>query len=365
MESSSAVDFITPYGREGPSSRVRVFEWLDRIDEEVRLSSYVDHRNAAPSYLLRHPRHVAVAERRLRRIASHPSPCLLLHREASPLSRGRLERRLLVRASYSIYDFDDALQWDTGAGGLYRRWAPKSRKALIGVQGADRVIAGNRVLADWATDYNDDVVVIPSCVAHENYRVKNDYSVGDPPRLGWVGSADNEVYLQLVGDALRQVHGRTGARLTLIGTTIPRLGELEDMIDRIAWSESAQHERIAEFDVGLAPVPDEPYERGKCGYKILQYAAAGVPSVGSPIGVNRDILAQLEMPAPESTEEWVESILGLLGRSQAAREAAGRAARDVVQEFFSFESWLPHWRAAVGLPASEPVSTSDAMDSAR
>ena len=110
------VQVVTPYGREGPSSRVRVFEWLDRLSTPVCVSSYVSHRNASPSYLVRHPRAVAAAERRLRRMASDPSVPLLLHREASPLSRGGLERRLLARPAFTAYDFDDALQWDTGEG---------------------------------------------------------------------------------------------------------------------------------------------------------------------------------------------------------------------------------------------------------
>ena len=234
-------------------------------------------------------------------------------------------------------------------GGLYRRWAPKAAKALIGAERADRVIAGNAVLADWAAGHNRDVVVIPSCVAPDSYRRKTDYSLGDPPRLGWVGSADNEVYLLLIAPALLEVHTRTGARLTLMGTMQPSLGELELLIDRTAWSENAQYAGIADFDVGLAPVPDEPYTRGKCGYKLLQYAAAGTPIVASPVGVNRTILTQMRMPAPESVSEWVDAMLDLLGRSAEAREAAGRAARDVVRQHYSFEAWLPRWRDAVGI----------------
>jgi glycosyltransferase involved in cell wall biosynthesis len=344
------IDVVTPYGREGPSSRVRVFEWLDRVGPRVRLSSYLSYRSASPSYLARHPFEVVTAERRLRGMASDPQGSLLLHREASPLSRGALERRLLSRSQLTVYDFDDALQWDTGAGGLYRRWAPKAAKALIAAQRADRVIAGNAVLAEWAAEHNADVVVIPSCVAPEAYRQKVDYTCADPPRLGWIGSADNEVYLLLIARALLEVHARTGARLTLLGTTRARLGELEEMIDRVPWSERAQHESLAEFDLGLGPVPDEPYTRGKCGYKLLQYAAAGTPNIASPVGVNRSILAQLGMPAPEHGDDWADAILELLGQPASVREAAGHKARQVARQHYSFDAWLPSWREAVGLP---------------
>jgi glycosyltransferase involved in cell wall biosynthesis len=343
---------VTPYGRKGPSSRVRVYEWLDRIAVPAVVSGYISHHNAKPSEVARHPLAVLAAERRLRRIAAGRPERLLLHREASPLSRGGIERRLISSSQFSVYDFDDALHCDWGEGSPLRRIAPKAPKALIAVRSADRVIAGNEVLADWAGEHNRDVVVIPSCVAPDSYRAKTDYRVYDPPRIGWIGSPDNEVYLRLIAPALREVHRRTGARLTIIGTTRPSLGELESLIDRVAWSEQTQHTMLADFDVGIAPTPDDAYTRGKCGYKILQYAAAGTPAIASPVGVNAEILSQLGMPAAEALDEWVEDILSLLGRSAGARSALGRRAREVTQLRYSYDAWLPRWRQAVGISAA-------------
>lgn len=345
-----------PHGRTGPSTRVRVFEWLDRIRAPVTVSSYLSHRNSSPSHVARHPVAVLAAERRLRRIASDRPQRLLLHREASPLSRGELEQRLLSRAELAVYDFDDALQWDWGAGGRLRRLAPKAPKAFIAVRHADRVIAGSPVLAEWAAQLNPDVIVIPSCVSPASYRQKTDYRVGDPPRLGWIGSPHNERYLQLVAPALREVHRRTGARLTLISTTRPALGDLESLIDRVGWSEATQHARLAEFDLGIAPLADDPHTRGKCGYKLLQYAAAGTPVVGSAIGVNREILSRLGMPGPGGSGEWVDAILDLLGQSAAARATLGRRAREATQLHYSYDSWLPRWKEAVGIAdSSDPA----------
>jgi glycosyltransferase involved in cell wall biosynthesis len=326
-----------------------VYEWLERTSARSVVSGYLSHRNSSPAYLARHPAAVLAAERRLRRMAASRPRRLLLHREASPFSRGGLERLLLTRSEFAVYDFDDALQWDRGEGGLLRRLAPKAPKALAAVRNADRVIAGNAVLAEWASQHNADVVVIPSCVSPDAYRRKQRYELGDPPRLGWIGSPDNEVYLQLVAPALLETHRRTGARLTLVGTTRATLGELEDMIDRVAWSEATQHATLAELDLGIAPVPDEPYTRGKCGYKLLQYAAAGTPVVATPVGVNREILAQFGMPAPTGQVEWVDAILDFLGKSADARAALGRRARDVTQLRYSYDAWLSSWEEAVGI----------------
>jgi glycosyltransferase involved in cell wall biosynthesis len=226
------------------------------------------------------------------------------------------------------------------------------------------VIAGNEVLADWASRHNSDVVVIPSCVSPESYRQKSDYELSDPPRLGWIGSPNNERYLELVAPAIHEIHRRTGARLTLICTTRPSLGDLEDIIDRVQWSEATQHELLAAFDVGIFPLIDEPYSHGKCGYKLLQYGAAGVPAVASPIGVNGQILSQFGMPAATDNGEWVEAIFDLLSRSSDIRAALGRRARDETHARYSYQAWLPQWRRAVGIedldraspdPPREPV----------
>jgi len=340
---------VTPYGRDGPSSRVRVYEWLDRISSPRVISGYLSHRNASAAFIARHPLAAVRAETQLRRMLSARPGRLLLHREASPLSRGRIERRLVSGADFAVYDLDDALQWDWGQGGTLRRLAPKAPKAQLAASHADRVIAGSPVLAEWASTVNSDVVLIPSCVSLGAYAVKIDYRPADPPRLGWIGSPGNERYLRLIAPALWEVHRRTGARITLIGRAMPSLGPLEPLIDRIAWSEPVQREHLAGFDVGLAPLPDDAYSRGKCGYKLLQYAAAAVPAVGSPVGVNRAILSQLGTPAPEEVGEWVDAIMDLLGQPASARAALGARARHVVETSYCYDAWLPRWRQAVGL----------------
>ena len=139
------------------------------------------------------------------------------------------------------------------------------------------------------------------------------------------GPPDNEPVLLTIARDLLELNRRCGARLTLIGTTCPSLGALERIIDRYAWSEQVQHDALATADVGLMPLHDDPYSRGKCGYKLLQYAAAGLPAVASPVGTNASILAALQLPgarsrATGSTRSWRFS------SSPTAIEPAGAAA---------------------------------------
>ncbi|MEU5254015.1 glycosyltransferase [Streptomyces longwoodensis] len=356
---------VTPYGRGAGSSRVRVFGWLDRVDAEFTVGSYLSQPDASPARLARHPLAVARAEAQLAALARSRPRRLLLHREASPLSRGWWEERLLAGAEFAVYDFDDALMWDHGEGGALRRLAPKSAKARLAVRRADRVVAGNAVLADWAARHQRDVVVVPSCVDLADYTPKSRYALHDPPRLGWIGSRGNEAYLLPVAAALTEVHRRTGARLTLVGTTTPTLGALEAIVDRVPWSTATQRTALAGMDVGLMPLPDTPYSRGKCGYKLLQYAAAGLPAVASPTGVNAELLTRFGMPAPRTPDEWTDALLGLLGAHPDTRARTGRAARATTARAYSYDAWLPAWTAALelgtgvrapaGRPAPEPA----------
>jgi len=325
---------------------------LERTATPSVVHSYASLSNASTMSLMRRPTAVLAAELALRRTVRSRPTHLLLHRESSPLSRRSLERRLLISAQFAVYDFDDALQCDHGEGGLLRRWAPKSTKALLAVGLADRVIAGNSVLADWASNYNDDVTIIPSCVDPSRYSCKEDFRVQDPPRLGWIGSSSEEKQLRWISRALDELHSRTGARLLLVGRSANGLGDLERMVDRVAWSEDAQHTLLATMDVGLMPLVDEPMERGKCGYKLLQYGAAGVPMVGSPVGVNARILADCGASAPQAVSDWADAVVSVLDAPETARRRLGHRARAMVQEQYSFAVWLDRWERAVGVQSA-------------
>jgi glycosyltransferase involved in cell wall biosynthesis len=289
------------------------------------------------------------AERSLRQVVSSRPLRVLVHREASPLSRGHLEAALVRSAALSVYDFDDALYSDIGGGPLYRRLAPKAQKVATVLKTVDRVVAGNDTLANWASDRHRDVVVIPSCVDPDAYRAKSDFTIGGGPRIGWIGSWSTEQHLQVISPALLALHDRLGARLVLVGSPAGRLVGLEHMIDRIPWSLSAQREELARFDVGIMPLADTPYTRGKSGYKLLQYLAAGVPAVASPVGVNADILARAGMPAATTDQEWHEALTALIDEPAEHREALGARGRQMVTDHYSFSAWHDRWRDAMFL----------------
>jgi glycosyltransferase involved in cell wall biosynthesis len=325
------------YGAAGASTRVRVLEWLRFLDLDAEILSYLGTPNVRPATLARRPLATLHAERALRRLRARPAfDRLLVSRSLGPFTRGRLEADLLRRAGWGVYDFDDALQADRG---LVHRHLGESAGWATAVRSADLVVAGNAHLAEAAASLNPNVRVIPSCVDPGAYPRKGSYGVGDVPRLVWLGSPTTEPYLARIAPALQRVHELTGARLTLISAGHRPLGELGAMTDRVDWAGAATDALLAEADAGLMPLPDDPWSRGKCAYKLLQYAAAGLPVVASPVGVNAQVIEQLGGLAATDHDSWVTAVVDLLRAPEADRRGRGVAARRGVEEHYSFAAW--------------------------
>lgn len=353
---------LTPYGPEVPSTRVRVRHWLARTGIPARLIDYAGLPRHSVGTMVRNAPAVFSAERAQRALADEHFARLLIHKEVTPLSNGALAQRLASQSELSVYDFDDAVMWTDQLRGN-RRWSAgrvaravfsKSRACEVTVQAVDRVIAGNAVLAEWASQHSRDVRLIPSCVEPSDYEVKTHFELGEVPRLVWLGSPATEPQLHAVADALVQVHRRTGARLTVIsGAVSAPLGALADMVDRVPWYPGVEA-TLARYDVGIAPLLDEPYERGKSAYKILQYGATALPIVGSPVAANATVLAQLGQESASGTKQWVDALVDVLTATSTERAAVGQRALAATLSGYTFDVWQSAWLEAVGMTGSAP-----------
>lgn len=336
---------VSPYGHLGSSTRVRVYEWLDHLNLNAQRIEYAGASDNHLSTLVHDSLPALKGEIGLRRRHRLAGP-VLMSREASPFSRGRLEARILRGSSRGVYDFDDALFHDHGEG--VRALFSKAHKCELAVLNADYVIAGNDYLADWASQRNSEVTVVPSCIEPTDYTVKTSWDISDPPRLVWLGSAATEPYLRSISSALLEVHERTGARVTVISSAGQRTaGPLDRILDRVPWRLDSFPDDLARADVGVSPQPDTPFARGKCAYKLLQYAATGLPSVGSPVGANRIALQRFNSHSASSHDEWIEALISVIDESASSRAARGSAAVSSVEDCYSFGAWARTWRAVV------------------
>lgn len=265
------------------------------------------------------------------------------------MSRGHLEERLLRCADLAVYDFDDALQWDHGTDSLQRRLIPKAAKCVRAARAADRVIAGNELLATWASEYCADVTVIPTCVEPEDYPRRLSYELHDPPTIGWMGTPSTEKFLPPIADALRAVHRETGCLLLVVSG--PRdagaLG-LGPFVRRVPWSPRGMADALARIDVAIAPMVDTMQARGKCAYKLLQYGAAAIPAVASPVGVNGGVVETLGYLSAATGTDWADALRALLA-SRARRERMGQQARVAVERHYSYAAWESVWSDRLGL----------------
>ena len=247
-----------------------------------------------------------------------------------------------------MYDFDDALPHSPSRA-IDRLWS-KRRVWHRSVQSADVVIAGNDFLAELASAVSDTVVVIPSCIEPEDYLVKENHAIGGPnPVAVWLGSPSTESHLGSIAPGLLIANASTGLRVKLISAGNTELGALEPIVDRVEWDPTTVAAELAAADVGIMPLPDTLWNRGKCGYKLLQYAASGLPLIGSPVGVNADILDRANGLAASSQSEWAEALTAIVTETETARSARGRAALEAAVTGYSYDTWAPTWRAAVGV----------------
>ena len=260
---------------------------------------------------------------------------VLLHRK----TLSWLDARWLGHVRRLIYDFDDAVMFQARAP--ERPHGGRQRRFTRTVQLADLVIAGSPVLAthaDMAGAWESEVV--PTGLDARRFAPKQDYGKVGAARLVWIGSVSTLKQLEPFRPALEAV-GRAapGATLRVIADAELYLDGLH--VENVPWSYEAEGRLLAECDIGIAPLPDTPFTRGKCGFKVLQYMAAGLPVVTSPVGVNADYVRPEETGLHATTaEEWVAAIKRLAA-DPALRERMGRAARARIEREFDFAVLAP------------------------
>lgn len=346
---------ISGYGPGAASTRVRQDDWFRFLGVKAIYHYYAGLNNNRPSTIAKYAARIACAEFSLRKLDLSDQR-VLLSRETSPFSRGGVEERILRNAARGVYDFDDALFDDQS---YFRRLLGTQDKCRRATAAADVVIVGNDRLGNWAEQHHKDVRVIPSCVDPLDYAPKTDWSIrGDVPSLVWLGSSSTETHVAQIAPALLEIHQRTGAMLTLISgpQSNPVLDPLGAMIRRVPWSLGTFASALTEADVAIAPLADTPYSLGKCAYKLLQYAATGLPIVGSPVGANEMALQRFDGLAVRSIHDWTEGLSQLLTTSASDRAVRGAAGRSGVETYYSFKAWQAQWCDATGIADAERQS---------
>ena len=261
-------------------------------------------------------------------------------REAALLGPPIFERLIAQSGVPMVFDFDDAIfvSYRSPSNGYlsYLKFASKT-KTICRI--ASHVMVGNPYLADYARQVNDHVTVIPTTIDTEKYRVPQRREKTGPPVIGWTGSHSTVQHLDTLRGALKKLAEKESFRLRVIGTPTYELPPVE--VEAMRWRADTELEDLSAIDIGMMPLPDDRWSKGKCGLKALQFMAAGIPTICSPVGVNTDIIQDDENGFLAATEdEWVEKLSRLL-RSAELRQRLGHAGRVTVEEKYSAITQTP------------------------
>lgn len=229
-----------------------------------------------------------------------------------------------------IYDLDDAVMYSDNNPDREHR--PRKKRFQRTVKLADMVIAGNSYLAEHARKFNPNVEVLPTGLDINAYKVQTNPENDGKIRLVWIGSKNTLKYLFEIKPALEEV-GATFQNVVL-RIICDHFFDLENMsVEKKLWSVQDQASDLISSDIGLAPLPDDRFTRGKCGFKVLQYAAASLPVVASPVGVNAEYVRDgITGFHASNTSQWVKGISKLIKDSEL-RKRMSRVNRAQVKRF--------------------------------
>jgi glycosyltransferase involved in cell wall biosynthesis len=259
-------------------------------------------------------------------------------------------QRLLLRqtAQRLIFDLDDAvfLRDSYSPRGLQsaRRW--RGFRSIS--QQADLVVAGNSFLqTNSITAGARQTAVIPTCVDPDRYPVAEHVGQDTGVQMVWVGSSSTLQGLSLIGPLLERIGQRwLGLSLKLICDRFFHLRHLP--VIPCAWNRATEAREIAAADIGVSWIPDDDWSRGKCGLKVLQYMAAGLPVVANPVGVHREMIVHGETGyLAQTPEEWIAA-MGRLLHDRELRRRMGRAGRRRLEAQYSVRSGAVRWLELLG-----------------
>jgi glycosyltransferase involved in cell wall biosynthesis len=236
-----------------------------------------------------------------------------------------------------VVDYDDAAYFK------YRHLPGLRQRIPALMAQAEAVVVGNRHLEAFAARHSRNVHVIPTVVDLARYAAKQDYSACGGVRLVWIGTPMTAGFLKALAPVLVALKAKhPDLRLRLIGAG-PAIGHWLPFAEVVAWSEASEARLLAECDIGLMPLSENEFTRGKCGLKLIQCMAAGLPVVGSPVGANCDIVGHGEEGyLAASPEEWFQALERLIV-CEGLRRELGRNASAKARRCYSLEQGFSAW----------------------
>lgn len=341
------VIFFTKYARLGASSRLRTFQYIpfyeasgitcvvnslfnEQYLKELYNKKKLSKLNIIKSYLKRFYKLFSVRDFNI----------VVIEKELFPYLPSFGESLLNFFEVPFIVDYDDAifLNYDLHPNFLVKKVLGKKIYSVM--KRANTVIVGNDYLALKAKEAGAKrTVIIPTVVDTDKYRI-NDRKKSEKVVIGWIGSPTTLKYVKEISPVLLQISSQSSTTIHLVGGKSGINVEDEKIIE---WSEDSEIKSIQDFDIGIMPLAESEWEKGKCGYKLIQYMACGVPVIGSPVGANNQIIQHgVNGYKVSSAEEWKVAFEKLINSSEL-RTKMGLSGRILVETKYSLQQTAKTW----------------------
>ncbi len=339
--------FIVPYPLEGASNRIRVEQFLPYLKLRgitYKVRPFINRRFYRILYLP--SRYIektfwfvmCTLNRILDIIRALRYDIIFIHREVYPFGGPIIEAVLYKIGKPIIFDFDDAIFLpNTSRQNIYIDMFKNPDKVHGIIRMSNLVIAGNEYLGSYALRFNKNVIVIPSSIDTEKYRPMQTKVERDGIVVGWIGSNTTKVFLYDIEDVFVKLSRKfKNLSFKIVGAKFecPRLN---NVINK-EWSLEDEIKDLQDFDIGIMPMPDNDWTRGKCGFKAILYMALGIPAVCSSIGVNRTIIKDgVNGFLAAGHDEWLDRLSKLI-EDEALREKVGLEGRKTIEAFYSVKA---------------------------
>ena len=340
------------YGDQAASHRVRLSQFVDGLSSlgiELTINSLLDNYYIKATFARTRPSLFRLFCSYVYRISllfsSSKYDLLIVYGDLLPFFPSFIER-ILLKAKY-IYDFDDAffLKYKSFRFRYFNYLFSDKVDHLIA--SAVSVTAGSTSLSSYASRFNSNVSILPSVVDTDHFRPADPTFVVDNDRpftVGWIGSPSTAPYLELLTEPLKQLALECSVRLIAVGGPAPVITGVE--VIELPWSLDQEVSLIQQFDVGVMPLPDTPWTRGKCAYKLIQYMACGIPVVASSVGANVDVVPPGFGLLADSSQQWLNAFRQLVADPDLGHRL-GTAARKWVEEHYSLRYALPVFTSVI------------------
>jgi glycosyltransferase involved in cell wall biosynthesis len=351
---------LSPVPYEGAGCRYRIAQYIPHLagqgidleiapffDREFFELVYRPGRTARKTILF-----LRQAMGRLRTVLQHGRYHLVvIYREAMPVGPPIVEAMLAAAKVPLVYDFDDAVFLSNTSDA--NRWIaalknPQKTGAII--RKCDQVIAGNEFLAAYARRFNPSVHVIPTSIDVDLFVPRSDSrpaSSSAPITIGWIGTPTTASFLTPLAPVLRALAAEQAFEFRVAGST-SALAFDGVPTRNLQWSLDGEVGLFNQCDIGVYPLPDDDWARGKCGFKAIQFMSCGVPVVASAVGVNREIVQDGVNGFLASTpDEWRDKLSALIGDANLRRRI-GAAGRRTIQARYSLQVNGPRVAAVIG-----------------